>query len=1066
MGKNKTSILSAAIVLTILSSSTVYAQINEKPTPEKVYNDYLYYDNDGSKTVSLQLPDAYVGKTINYYFNEGATIDGSEGKIHATILIYNETENHNPDTVNKFNIGTGKNFIVKQYNGYSDFVVKQGATLEINGGNIIAENGSKSGNGDNTSASFYVENGNVKINADSLWIGNKLLDNETEKRHNETAISTLSDSGHAGNFSANLKDSFIAENVSAGILSQSTEAVTNNINITAGQDITINAFRSTDDKSSSYSGAGIYTLAYHNEKSGTITNLTAKNGNISIKSQGYGLYGYGNTEHTLQAAEDILLASQERQGIYLNGEFNQNSNKLTLDGKNITVTSQNKEAINATNTTISNTSDNLTIYGNDYGLYGKQLKFDSTTIGTANFAAKNGWGICLFNNSQANITSNAVSIDGYTYNSSSDIYFKADNISANGQISAKDGATTSFEDNHGQGTTHVIESNFDAVTAKSSTNKQATINFNTNTIINAYENQSTDYHNNPNGQKTSAIKANSNSNINLNAKDKQYAIFGDIKANGTNANVNINGATGSTVIGDMIADNEGNIDITLEGATLEGRTKYTTLTDLSTQGNVSLNLKDSIWKSRYNSSVTNLKLDNSVIDLTSDGPSSILIKNLSGNGTFNMNLNSVNHSQGDMIYVVNGGGKHKVNIVGGITGGIENITEDNPLRFATVENSGGSFEIPDTTIEAETHGSGVFDLVYHVEKQDFSKSDTTNEEYNGGTQNTYKPSNEFVENILDENKTAENWVITGVKESVNSDTGNTIINMSQANYNNAVYMDRLNKRLGETRYLDGDEGIWVRMRHDKIGKENAFTSKNTMYEIGYDKLHQVDNGTRRTGLALDYMDGETAYAKVIGQGDIKRKGLWLYDTWMGNKGHYADYVLKYGRLENDFDIKDSVTWETIKGNYDNDVFSASTEYGRKKNLGNAWYVEPQAQLQFAHITNADYVTSQGSKVSLDSINSLIARAGFRLGKDTDERSTFYIKGDVMHEFLGDQDIQAHDVTGTLNKTYNNDGTWFDLGFGFAAAMDKNSYIFADFEKSFGNDNDGTYQINVGFNYQF
>lgn len=158
--------------------------------------------------------------------------------------------------------------------------------------------------------------------------------------------------------------------------------------------------------------------------------------------------------------------------------------------------------------------------------------------------------------------------------------------------------------------------------------------------------------------------------------------------------------------------------------------------------------------------------------------------------------------------------------------------------------------------------------------------------------------------------------------------------------------------------------------------------------------------------------------------------------------------------------------EKVTGDYSNNVFSASAEYGKKNDMGNGWYFEPQAQLQFARVTGADYTTSQNTKVSLDGINSLIGRAGFRLGRDLNENSTVYIKADLLHEFLGEQDITAVDGTGTLRETYENEGTWYDVGFGFATALGHNSYAFMDFEKSFGNDNDETYQINAGVQWSF
>ena len=265
--------------------------------------------------------------------------------------------------------------------------------------------------------------------------------------------------------------------------------------------------------------------------------------------------------------------------------------------------------------------------------------------------------------------------------------------------------------------------------------------------------------------------------------------------------------------------------------------------------------------------------------------------------------------------------------------------------------------------------------------------------------------------------------------------------------------------------------MWVRIRHDRIGKDNAFRSQNTMYELGYDEKQECDNGERRVGFAVDYMHGDTSYSNIGGKGEIDRYGLWLYDTWMGDKGHYADYVAKWGRLKNDFGIYAAGVKDKITGDYSNNVFSVSAEYGRKKDIGNDWYIEPQAQLQLARVTGADYVTNQNTKVSVDGINSLIGRAGFRIGKDFGEekQSTLYFKADILHEFLGDQDISLKDKTSDNNwetVSYDNQGTWYDIGLGFATMMSKNSYAFVDLEKSFGNDNDETYQINAGVQWTF
>ena len=512
--------------------------------------------------------------------------------------------------------------------------------------------------------------------------------------------------------------------------------------------------------------------------------------------------------------------------------------------------------------------------------------------------------------------------------------------------------------------------------------------------------------------------------------------------------------------------------------------------------------------------------NNHIIDLISantdrnETAHALTVYNFDGNATFNMNLDA-DRDVSDMLYIKNADGNYIVNVIDAVTeedmyaARTDGGTFDG-LRFATVgKGSTASFR-------AITYDAGFNNVEYIIGSDSYDES-TENHHYNGTELTSEKPGDttvdEFFENTGTPGSTTEatngiakasfmtlaanetgnteadeaengdltdvevntnettNFKLIGVKNTELSDGGKTMLNMSRANYSNAIYMDRLNKRLGEARYINGeeDEGMWVRIRHDRIGKTDAYRSQNTMYELGYDQKQDCDNGERRVGFAVDYMHGDTGYSDIAGKGEIDRYGLWLYDTWMGNKGHYVDYVAKWGHLDNEFEIYNSRG--PVTGDYTNNVFSISAEYGRKKDMGNDWYIEPQAQLQLARVTGADYVTSQGTKVSVDGINSLIGRAGFRLGKDFGEekQSTVYVKADVLHEFLGDQDISALDSTtnGSWDTvSYENEGTWYDVGFGFATMMSKNSYAFLDLEKSFGNDNDETYQINVGMQWSF
>ena len=599
------------------------------------------------------------------------------------------------------------------------------------------------------------------------------------------------------------------------------------------------------------------------------------------------------------------------------------------------------------------------------------------------------------------------------------------------------------------------------------------------------------------------------------------------KSDGGTNNINLNYGAGSEITGDIISGYGGNIVIGTPESTEEGISTFSarnnngTLTlngdalsanggagstwtgraddyqdadlkeqvesgffnpkfshDIAASGDVSVTLaQKATWNVTGQSWITKLEGTGGVIDMRNGGADdtshAVHIGELNGSHTFVMDLDT-NHAESDMLYIKDMGTQTLTQTLWiNSINGLENLGENDTLRFATVSSGDIQFEgqynfgsYGNARNGVMLMDNGVLDTAYKIVREDYVPEKVEeNTGYNGTGFDEVKPGNEYVE----DNYAAYNWLLA--KDSTHdkvSDAGKTIINMSKVNYNNAIYMDRLNKRLGEARYIspEDEQGMWVRIRHDRIGKDDAFRSQNTMYEMGYDVKQDCDNGERRVGFAIDYMDGKAEYTGITGDGDVKRYGLWLYDTWLGDKGHYTDYVLKWGHLENDFDIMARSTGEKITGDYSNNVFSASAEYGKKNDMGGGWYFEPQAQLQFARVTGADYVTSQDTKVSLDGINSLIGRAGFRLGRDLNENSTVYIKADLLHEFLGDQTITATDVTGTLREEYENKGTWYDVGFGFATALSNNSYAFMDFEKSFGNDNDETYQINAGVQWTF
>lgn len=314
------------------------------------------------------------------------------------------------------------------------------------------------------------------------------------------------------------------------------------------------------------------------------------------------------------------------------------------------------------------------------------------------------------------------------------------------------------------------------------------------------------------------------------------------------------------------------------------------------------------------------------------------------------------------------------------------------------------------------------------------------------------------------NGNAKDWFIALDQGDANENIPAALKAM-QAGYALGTEMDRFNKRMGESRYLEGDSGLWVRYRHARTGWENSFKTNSNMFQVGFDKLKLEKDGKHYRGGAVDYTDANTGLLGLKGNGEHERYALSLYDTWIGDKGHYLDLVLRGGRTSNDLDVT-TRNQEIIKGKYHQNFGSISGEWGRKLANDNGWYVEPQAQLQIARVGSADYRTNYGVKVEQDAATSVIARAGFRLGRDFSDKGNFYMKADWLHEFCGDQNIRVSAADGSEQSSFNGQDSWWDLGLGADFSLGKDTYLYCDFERTLGGNYDRTWQANVGLRYAF
>lgn len=268
----------------------------------------------------------------------------------------------------------------------------------------------------------------------------------------------------------------------------------------------------------------------------------------------------------------------------------------------------------------------------------------------------------------------------------------------------------------------------------------------------------------------------------------------------------------------------------------------------------------------------------------------------------------------------------------------------------------------------------------------------------------------------------------------------------------------LSQRLGELRESDGGQGIWVRMSRGEFEYDGEYKNQYNFFQMGYDWAA----GSWHYGAAVSHNDGQTTHTH--GDGENRSTSLSLYGTWLGDKGHYADIVLKQGRLSNDFDIYTEAGHTS--GDYDAWGTSLSGEYGMKVDFDGGWYVTPQAQLTLMRIGGEDYTTNNGIKVNQDSLESAVGRVGFEVGKRISDSGSIYAKASLLHDFAGS--AYTYLSHKGLTNSYHQDigDTWCEAGIGFNYKTSENSYVYADVVKTFGGDVETPWQWSAGMRWTF
>lgn len=266
----------------------------------------------------------------------------------------------------------------------------------------------------------------------------------------------------------------------------------------------------------------------------------------------------------------------------------------------------------------------------------------------------------------------------------------------------------------------------------------------------------------------------------------------------------------------------------------------------------------------------------------------------------------------------------------------------------------------------------------------------------------------------------------------------------------------MNKRLGEVRASEGSQGVWARMARgqSKYGQQGIKNQYN-YYQLGYDSKISDD---WILGGAFTYTDGDSSYTN--GSGTNKHTGFAVYGSNLRDDGSFIDLIAKYAHMKNDFDVNGGVG----SGDYSTNGLSFSAKYGKRFHQEGYW-IEPQAELTYGRVSSADFMTKNGASVHQDSMDSLVGRLGFSLGKDI-KQGNVYVRASYLYDFQGDTSVTMSKGGAATSFKTDLGGGWWEFGVGTNLDLGHDTHFYLDVETTAGGDVDTPWQWNAGVRYSF
>ncbi|MBV6826372.1 autotransporter outer membrane beta-barrel domain-containing protein [Pseudomonas sp. PD9R] len=284
----------------------------------------------------------------------------------------------------------------------------------------------------------------------------------------------------------------------------------------------------------------------------------------------------------------------------------------------------------------------------------------------------------------------------------------------------------------------------------------------------------------------------------------------------------------------------------------------------------------------------------------------------------------------------------------------------------------------------------------------------------------------------------------------------------------SAQMSATTGHFGELRSGKDQGGLWTRgygteQRLD-TGTSRAFQQQVNGMEIGADKALPFLDGTLYVGGLVGQGQGRQDFGEAS-KGTIDSTTLGAYASYLDRSGLHIDSALKYSRLDNDIDITSNLG-KKVSAHFKNHAVSADVQLGKHVELGQGWFVEPQAGLQMSRIGRGHYTASNGLSVEQDAMTSMQSRVGGVLGRDLQWGNGVavkpYAKATWMTEHAGDSHVKVSGVK--LDSRLP--GSRGELGGGLMVSVADKHHFFVEGGYTKGSDIEQPWAVNAGYRYNW